>query len=140
VRELAPDEKANILRGFAEVGATRIIGYLPLYTIRDFLGAEPKALAREAADRGLSAVILGEDECCIKSGALYVYESAALSKLLESYLGRLQDAKWPMEPAAFIRHIAADWFTSDDPIMELIQAAFGENDRSSLGITNGRQA
>jgi hypothetical protein len=119
-------EMAQILSSLREVGPTKPIGCLPLDTVRRFLRAEPKDVARIAENRGLSATILSKDECCIKSGALYVYDSAALSQLLARNAVLLGETELPAEPESFVRAIAAHWFERDEPIMSLIRAAFGE--------------
>jgi hypothetical protein len=119
-------EIADILRHLREAGRTKPIGYLPLNTIRKFLDAKPEDVARVAEGRGLSPVIFGTDECCIESGALYVYERASLSQLLAENPALLRQAELPAEPESFVRAIAAHWFERDEPIMNLIRAAFGE--------------
>jgi hypothetical protein len=126
LRELTQHETNLIAHNLREVGSTKPIGYLPLDAVRRFLRAEPEDVARVAEDRGLSATILSKDECCIKSGALYVYDSAALSQLLARNAVLLGETELPAEPESFVRAIAAHWFERDKPIMSLIRAAFGE--------------
>jgi hypothetical protein len=124
--ELTLGEQANILRNLIEVGSTKSIGYLPLCTIRDFLGKDVRILAKEAINRGMSAIIVGPNECCIKSGALYVYNDSMLSNVLTSNLPLLRAAGCPMTPARFVRHIAATWFDANERIIPVIKSAFGD--------------
>lgn len=75
-----PDEveRSFLLRSLSQVGPTKPIGYLPLQTIRLLAKLEPSSVARDAFDRGLESAQFGPAECCIKSGALYVYHREAL--------------------------------------------------------------
>ncbi|MBY3464216.1 hypothetical protein HFN80_09340 [Rhizobium laguerreae] len=54
-RKIILDEETQnaLLRDLTGVGPSKIVGYLPIYTIRQFLGTTPKALAAAAATRGL---------------------------------------------------------------------------------------
>jgi hypothetical protein len=45
-------ERSTILSSLIQVGPSKPIGYLPLYTIRDVLQMEPHALAHDAGARG----------------------------------------------------------------------------------------
>ena len=124
--EPATEEQANILLSSMEVGKTKSVGYLPLYTIRDFLRRDARALARQAADRGLSAMILNADECCIKSGALYFYDASMLSELPAKNFPIVRDAGCPTTPARFVRLVASTWFDANRPIVAEIKTAFGD--------------
>jgi hypothetical protein len=75
-------ERSGILRSVAQIGPAKPIGYLPLYTIRDILKMEPHALAQDSAAKGLSAALFGPAQCCIKSGALYLFDRQSLELLL----------------------------------------------------------
>jgi len=72
-------EGNSILRGVAQIGPAKPVGYLPLHTIRDILRIEPRVLAQDSAAKGLSAVLFGPTQCCIKSGALYSSIGSRLS-------------------------------------------------------------
>lgn len=120
------DMRERILRNLTGVGPAKPIGYLPLYTIGDVLGADPARLAAQARTRGLSAIVLAADHCCIKSGALYVYDRAALRRLLRDSASHVQRSGLSGQPDRFIKQIALRWFKPDDPIFPVIRAAFGE--------------
>ncbi|GAA0595046.1 hypothetical protein GCM10009416_36670 [Craurococcus roseus] len=126
-RPLPTDERDRVLSDdLWRVGREKSIGYLPLYTVRDVLGADAEVLAAEAASRGLSALRLGPCECCIKSGALYVFDRRGLAALLASANDVLTGAGWPVKPEAFARAVASDWVEPDDPVLPVIRRAFGD--------------
>jgi hypothetical protein len=123
--DVAADRNA-ILSGLARVGPGKPIGYLPLYTIRDVLEMEPTAIVREAEGKGLSAALFGPDQCCIKSGALYLFDRQALGQLIESSKTILSAGNWPLDPDQFVSRIAREWIDGEDPVTAVIRRAFGE--------------
>jgi hypothetical protein len=120
------DVLVRIRRSLTVVGPNKAIGYLPLYTIIDILGADPEDLIAEAHVQGLSTIVLGPEQCCIKSGALYVYDSATLEQLLKTSADLVQTNALSIEPELFVKQIAATWFESTEPVYSVIKAAFGE--------------
>jgi hypothetical protein len=74
-----------ILSSLTQVGPAKSIGYLPLDTIRNILQMDARALADEAEANGQSVMLLGPERCCIKSGALYVFDKQSLETLLNKY-------------------------------------------------------
>ncbi|HZR73731.1 hypothetical protein [Bradyrhizobium sp.] len=125
-RELAALEGDRSLRSLAEVGPAKPVGYLPLDTIRNFTTLSVEAVANEARARGLAAAQFDSDACCIKSGALYVYDREALAKVLKAQAGAVAIAGLPNEPDRFVAQIASVWYPEDDPAYRVIAAAFGE--------------
>ena len=123
------DKLKTLLRSLTEVGSTKLVGYLPLYTIRDFVKLPPETIAADATARGLVAAQFGPDTCCIKSGALYVYDREALAKFLQAQADAVSDAGLPPDPDRFIAHIAAVWYAEDHPAHPIITKAFGESAR-----------
>jgi hypothetical protein len=119
-------DKSSILSSLTQVGPAKPIGYLPLYTIRDILQMEPRALARDAQARGLSAALLGPDRCCIKSGALYLFDRKSLEQLLQSSRQILSASRWPPDPEQFVARIAREWLDQAHPVTPVIRRAFGE--------------
>ncbi len=85
-------ERQFLLRSLTRVGPEKPVGYLPLYTLTEFAEADPDRLAADALARGLAAAQFGPAECCIKSGALYIYDRAALDRLLKSNVDTLTAA------------------------------------------------
>jgi len=115
-----------LLRSLTEVGPTKPVGYLPLDTIRNVVRQSPEAVAASANVRGLMAVQFGPDICCIKSGALYVYDRESLARLLRAEADAVAHAGLPSDPDRFVAHIAAVWYAEDHPACQIIASAFGE--------------
>jgi hypothetical protein len=109
-----------------EVGPTKPVGYLPLYTVEQFVQLTPEAVAAAAIARGLAVAQFGPAACCIKSGALYVYDRKALADLLQESADAVAAAGLPSDPDRFVAHIAAVWFDMAHPAYSLIARAFGE--------------
>jgi len=115
-----------LLRSLAEVGPSKPVGYLPPHTIDDFVQLSPEALAKAATARGLATAQFGPDICCIKSGALYVYDREVLAKLLHMQADVISAAGLPLDPDLFDALIATVWFAADHPVRPIIASAFGE--------------
>jgi hypothetical protein len=109
-----------------EVGPTKPVAYLPLYTIEEFVKMTPETVVAAATARGLATAQFGPEACCIKSGALYVYDREALADLLQESADASAAAGLPSDPDRFVAHIAAVWFDRDHPAHPLIARAFGE--------------
>ena len=120
------DERRFLLRSLTDVGVSKPIGYLPLYTIKDFVQLSPETVAAAATARGLATAQFGAQECCIKSGALYVYHRAALANLLQAQADTVVAAGIPLDPDRFVAHIAAVWFDVEHPAHTIIKAAFAD--------------
>lgn len=123
--EFSEDELRLVERSLTEVGADKPIGYLPLYTVVA-MGDHGKLLQEDAVRRGLVVASFGPDDCCIKSGALYVYDREALSRLLRQNAKALSASDMTLDPDEFVASIAADWLEASHPLTQLIAAAFGE--------------
>ena len=124
--ELDKHPRHTSLRNLTEVGPAKPVGYLPLDTIKKVAKVSIEVVANEARARGLIAVQFGPDACCIKSGALYVYDREALAKLLQAQAGLVTVVGLPLDPDRFVAHIAADWYAEDNPACRIIAAAFGD--------------
>jgi len=120
------DVDRRILSSLTEVGPAKPIAYLALYTIRDVLRMDPHALAQDAKAKGLCAARFGPRRCCVKSGALYVFDRRALERLLESPRSILAARDWPVDPDQFVARIAREWLDQTDPVVSVIRRAFGE--------------
>jgi hypothetical protein len=119
-------ERVAILGSLNRVGPGKAVGYLPLYTIIDVIQASPETLSAEAEARGLTAMRLGPEQCCIKSGALYVFDRDALASVLGEASDTLVEFWVPGTSNAFVECIAAHWFELDHPVYKTIRLAFGE--------------
>jgi hypothetical protein len=132
-REPNKDEQQALLRSLIDVGSSKPVGYLPLYTIQEFLHLTPRAVAAAAAARGLATAQFGPAACCIKSGALYVYHREELAALLQLSTETVCAAGLPLDPDNFVARIAAVWFEQGHPAYPIIAAAFGNGiSRKSL--------
>ena len=118
-------EREIYLRDLSRVGPRKPVGYLPLYTIQDFAHLSQEIVAALATARGLSAAEFSPRECCIKSGALYVYDPRALARLLRAHADVLEANGFPLDPDRFVAHIATTWFQIDHPAYAVIAQAFG---------------
>jgi hypothetical protein len=125
--ELGGDERQALLLSLTEVGPSKPIGYLPLYTITDIAQLSPEAIGAAATARGLAVAQFGPDACCIKSGALYVYDRKALAKLLQARAEASSLAGLPLDPDRFVAHIATVWYAEDHPALPIIASAFGDS-------------
>jgi hypothetical protein len=121
-----PSEAEWLLRSLSKVGPNKPVGYLPLYTLTDVAQLAPESIAADAIARGLAAVQFGPEECCIQSGALYIYDRIALSTLLRSHADTLAAEGMPSDPDRFVAHIAATWLEPNHPAYPVIAAAFGD--------------
>jgi hypothetical protein len=126
-RKPTEGERQTLLRSLTEVGSSKPIGYLPLHTIRDFVQLPLEAVAAAATARGLATAQFGPDTCCIKSGALYVYDRQALAELLQAQADVISAAGLPLDPDLFVAHIATVWFAADHPVRPIIASAFGDS-------------
>ena len=128
-RGLSPDQKA-ILSSLTGVGPSKPIGYLPLYTVRDFLKIDPQALVESVVMEGLSATLFEASDCCIKSGALYVYDSHALQQVLNASRSVLSQHGWPIDSEGFVARVAGEWIEEPTALLDVIDRAFGDTTRS----------
>ncbi len=71
-------KRQAIFGSFSAVETAKPLGYLPLATLDQHLEMEVGGIAASLEKRGLKTKIFQADECCIKSGALYVYDPSAL--------------------------------------------------------------
>lgn len=124
---LSMEDRERLLCDLTQVGLSKPVGYLPLYTIRDLLKLAPEDIAADLNTRGLSTVQFSTATCCIKSGALYVYHKQALTDLLMENAGLLHTAGIPNSPDEFVARIAAVWFDQDHPAKRVVDRAFGDN-------------
>lgn len=120
-------DRQALLRDLTEIGPTKPVGYLPLYTIEEFVQLTSEAVAAAATARGLATAQFGPAVCCIKSGALYVYDRKALADFLRESADAIAAARLPSDPDRFVAHIATTWFDMAHPAYPLIARAFGES-------------
>jgi len=127
---MAPDVPSYVLESLTLVGPAKAVGYLPLRTVTQVLGLNVGDVITQATARGLRAISIGPHHCCVKSGALYVFDVVALEAILRVGSAALEQVNAPTDPEMFVRFIARDWFVPDHPIMPIIRAAFADNARA----------
>jgi hypothetical protein len=87
---------------------------------------DPQALAQEAEGNGLGAALFGPDQCCIRSGALYIFHRRSLEQLIELSRSVLLASGWPVDADHFVARIAREWTDHAHPVAPVIKRAFGE--------------
>ncbi|HEX7042649.1 MAG TPA: hypothetical protein VF189_05360 [Patescibacteria group bacterium] len=123
------------------VGPKKPLSYLPLDFIKNFNGEDPQILQKEAQREGKIAIIFSPKDCVIVSGALYIADTKALSKLLNERREILEKSNWPTDPEGFIRRLSNDFVSAQNgtPLLDTITDAFGDYqnpNRSDGGITS----
>jgi hypothetical protein len=108
------------------VGATKAVGYLPLSTIERVLEQNPAKLVQHYRQKGLCVRVFDENESCIKSGALFVWDHDQALRYINEFDKSVTEKGWPIDADVVLANIAAEWFEKDDPIMPLIYALYGE--------------
>lgn len=122
---MLPENLAYVLESLSLVGPSKAVGYLPIRTVTHVLGLKVEGVIADAEARGLEAINFGPRQCCIKSGALYVFDQEALERILRGSSATLREMGAPLDPKKFVRFIARNWFAPDHPIMPIIRIAFG---------------
>lgn len=123
---MAPAAPPYILESLTLVGPAKAVGYLPLQTVTQVLGLSVEDVIAQSTARGLRAISIGPQHCCIKSGALYVFDAGALEAILRVGSATLEQVNAPTDPEMFVRFIDHDWFVPDHPIMPIIRVAFAD--------------
>jgi hypothetical protein len=118
--------RSAILRSLTDVGSSKPVGYLPIYTIKRFLYTTPKAIAAAAARCGLATAHFTKRNTGIQSGALYVYDRDALDRLLDDEAEAVASAGLPPNADMFVAHIAAVFYATGHLAHRIIAAAFGD--------------
>jgi hypothetical protein len=125
-RLLSAEIIRSILDEHLSLGPTKPLSYLPQATITKNLGLAVQAYVDLVKDRGAYAIVLGEDECAIGSGAVYAFDRVALNALLEAQGPVLQARQWPLEAEAFVRQVALNWLEEPNPVLPVVHLAFGD--------------
>lgn len=116
----------QILDSLDRVGKTKAIGYLPLDTVSKIAKISIPDLEKKYLQHGLCVQVLDENETCIRSGAIFVYDRPALLGICREFEALLIDLSWPMEADAIVMKIAREWFPENDSIMPFIRAIYGD--------------
>lgn len=106
--EIPPHD--SLMDDLYRVGPDKPIGYLPVRSIYD-RGEHPDTVATLSQERGLS-IFWREprDDDFGRSvgdtGDLYVFDTLALTELLQRHASILQKHQWPITPADFVARVA----------------------------------
>ncbi len=92
----------DMLDNLYDVGVTKAVGYLPINTILNYTDETPAKLIAWANSEGLNWQRFSPSQCSIASGALFVYDSAWLARILDHYSISIL----PNQPYKFISRIA----------------------------------
>lgn len=87
------------------VGKGKLLGYLPLDTIRS-MGVDPFVLEKRYRARGLYTKIFLDGSCHVGSGALYVANLQLLGEQIRMHESILRRNKWPATTVGFIDYVA----------------------------------
>jgi hypothetical protein len=118
--------RESILGSLAAVGSGKSLGYLPLATVRNHLDLDEDEIVGSFERRGLKAKTFQAHECCIKSGAIYVFDPVSLQKVLDAASDTLKGSSWPVVAESFVNRIAEVWVDPSHPVYAVIRRAFGE--------------
>lgn len=119
----------EVMRDLRDVGPAKPMGYLPLQSITEFCGIPLADAIEEAQVRGLTWCVFEESpDSHIVSGALYVWDRAALGALLQVNRDILAIAEWPLDPDDFVAKVDRVTVYEDifPALYELIGAAFAD--------------
>jgi hypothetical protein len=116
----------RILSLFEDVGRTKAVGYLPIYTINDVLKETIDRRAEALTARGLNVRVFNEGETCIKSGAVFAYDSEMMSRIIDKHRDALANKDWAPAPDYVVNRISIEWYEQDDPIMPFIRDLYND--------------
>jgi hypothetical protein len=120
------DDQRQRLEFHLGLGPQKAISYLPIKTVEKILGLSLLEYVSMVESAGDKAIVLGVDECCIDSGAVYAYSPNDLRVILKDAESLLLGHGWPASPVDFIRKLAAEWLDQDNPVLPIVRTAFGD--------------
>lgn len=126
----SPETPEEVMRDLRDVGPAKPMGYLPIRGITRFCGIPLAEAIADVQARGLAWRVVGEPPASsVASGALYVWDRAALGALLDANRDILMIADWPLDPDVFVAKV--DRVTVHEEVFpalyELIGAAFADD-------------
>jgi hypothetical protein len=122
----SPEDRKKILESHLNIGQQKAVSYLPINTIENTLNLSIDEYVTMIEERGHSAIVLGPQECCIKSGAVYAYNCMALGDILRDNNEILMQHGLTTKSDDFIKKIAAEWQDRDSALYQVIKRAFGD--------------
>lgn len=118
--------RKELLAKHLNVDIHKPVSYLPIKTIEGMLGLSSIEYRTLIEKTGSKCSIFDANECCIESGAIFAYSAQDLDALLERHRALLTLHAWPVSSDLFIQRIATNWLELNDPIMPVINEAFGK--------------
>lgn len=126
-------DKLRAWSGLDRVGPGKSVGYLPIETIRGYIGKDLDEVATYLKDKGLEVRIFTDFGWPGLDGSLYVYDKMALQKLLDENKQVLIDAGWPTDADGFVANLKVN-AKIGTPIFKLIAKAFDDKASESLEL------
>ena len=114
----------EFLQDLYQVGPSKPLGYLPLTTIQ-VSGVSVDQLIAWAQSQNLKHKLLSEKQCDIAGGALYIWSSQSVQKLLDDNLSILKQSNWPIHDDAFV-HKVANHLAKQPSLYELVGVMFSD--------------
>jgi hypothetical protein len=118
----------NIINDHLCLGPNKAISYLPIKTIENVLNMSVKEYIHKAEQHGLLSVTLTPDQCCIASGAVYLYILPFLQDILNKNADTLNSINYPLDPKEFTIAISLEWLPPEHPAIPVIRQAFGDSE------------
>ncbi len=99
-------DKDYVLADLLDVGKTKLMGYLPLRTLREVCESDPMQVRQQLIDQGLSTFYFDLGDCQIGSGALYACDAKRLQDFLDmpQHKAILEKYDWPQTAEGFLLH------------------------------------
>ena len=116
---------ADLLERHVSFRPPKLVSYLPIATIEGILKLSASEYQAISNGAGKQSAIYEASDCCIKSGAVYVFDESALAELLAAEAEKLTALGWPAQAMPFIAAIAKDWVEADHPLHAFIAGVFG---------------
>jgi hypothetical protein len=117
---------SQLLEEHLNLGRHKAVSYLPIKTVEKVAGLSVQAYVSMIERAGRQAIVLGIDECCILSGAVYAYSSKDLMEILANSEPLLRAHGWSTDPERFIRKLAGGWLDTGNAILPVVRKAFGD--------------
>ncbi|QGM97939.1 hypothetical protein [Methylocystis parvus] len=114
------------MRSLDDVGQGKAVGYLPLATLKNVLRISADKIRESCEARGLNVKIFDEDSSCIKSGAIFVYDTGLVRGIIDRFDQDILARGWSGDVESIIERIAIEWYCENDPAMPFIKALYGE--------------
>lgn len=110
------------------VGPDKLVGYKLIEDLVQRAKVDPEKIKEQLEAKGLKTLMLTDEECSMRSGALYAWHEEGLSAFLAKHASALEQCNWPTEPEAFIRRLAVDWAPEKTKLFDIIADAFNNKD------------